>query len=197
MSEKSKREQQQKWLRTSHSCTTSWSLIVTQKSQSGQTLTFEPSALVQLKMCGASQHKPNRSKSTSPTFDRGGVFVKACPMLIARTRMQQLHQSQQLQQPEGWHFVPDTILPGYQWAPQWVPVRTPTVHRGPISGKAVGGPITVQHSNTEFNTAVTRRRNTANTVAEQCRSRARTLAARALMTTVCCVMTGQRNEETH
>ena len=28
------------------------------------------------------------------------------------------------QQPEGWRFVPDTILPGYQWAPQWVPTRT-------------------------------------------------------------------------
>ena len=37
-----------------------------------------------LKMCGASQYKPNRSKSTSRTLDRGGVFVKACPMLIAR-----------------------------------------------------------------------------------------------------------------
>ena len=48
-----------------------------------------------MKMCGASQYKPNRSKSTSRTFDRGGVFVKACPMLIARTHMQ---QSQQLQQ---------------------------------------------------------------------------------------------------
>ena len=36
------------------------------------------------RMCGASQYKPNRSKSTSRTFDRGGVFVKACPMLIAR-----------------------------------------------------------------------------------------------------------------
>ena len=148
MSEKSKREQQQKWLRTSHSCTTSWCLVVTQKSQSGQTLTFEPSALVQLKMCGASRYKPNRSKSTSRTFDRGGVFVKACPMLIARARMQQLQQSQQLQQPEGWRFVLDTILPGYQWAPQWVPARTPTVHWGPISGKAVGGPNTVQHSST-------------------------------------------------
>ena len=52
------------------------------------------------------------------------------------------------QQPEGWRFVPDTILPGYQWAPQWVPARTPTVHLGPISGKAVGGPNTVQHSST-------------------------------------------------
>ena len=66
------------------------------------------------------------------------VFVKA---LTARM--------QQLQQPEGWRFVPHTILPGYQWAPQWVPARTPTVHRGPISGKAVGGPITVQHSSEE------------------------------------------------
>ena len=47
-----------------------------------------------------------------------------------------------------WRFVPDTILPGYQWAPQWVPARTPTVHWGPISGKAVGGPNTVQHSST-------------------------------------------------
>ena len=79
------------------------------------------------------------------TFDPGGVFVKACPMLT-RARMQQLqqlHQSQQLKQPECWRFVLDTILPGYQWAPQWVPVRTPTVHWGPISGKAVGGPLTV------------------------------------------------------
>ena len=30
MSEKSKGEQQQKWLRTSHSCTTSWLLVLTQ-----------------------------------------------------------------------------------------------------------------------------------------------------------------------
>ena len=52
------------------------------------------------------------------------------------------------QQPKSWRFVPDTILPGYQWALRWVPARTPTVHWGPISGKAVGGPNTVQHSNT-------------------------------------------------
>ena len=124
MSKKSKREQQQKWLRTSHSCTTSWLLVLTQKSQSGQILIFEPllccngrcSAMrvlqqqvneftdfdnqenvpsvdtleltlfdvkskssqiwsklrrnvrvhkFRLKMCGASQYKPNRSKSTS------------------------------------------------------------------------------------------------------------------------------------
>ena len=125
----------------------------------------------------------------------GSLFVKACPMLIARAFMQQLQQSQQLQQPEGWRFAPDTILLGYQWASSWVPVRTLTVHWGPISGKAVGGLITVQHSGTEFNTAVTRRRNTANMVAEQCRSRARTLGGRALLTRVCCGMTGPRNEE--
>ena len=92
------------------------------------------------------------------------------------------------QQPEGWRFVPDAILPGYQWAPQWVPARTPTVHWGPISKKAVGGP------RTQFNTRV-QCRNTANMVAEQCRSRAGALAARALLTRVYCVMTGHRNEE--
>ena len=44
------------------------------------------------------------------------------------------------QQPEGWRFVPDTILPGYRRAPQWVPARTPTVRWGLVSWKAVGGP---------------------------------------------------------
>ena len=55
------------------------------------------------------------------------------------------------------------------------------------SGKAVGGPNTVQHSSKE--------QKQANMVVEQCRSKARMLAARALLTRVCCVMTGQRNEE--
>ena len=59
------------------------------------------------------------------------------------------------QQPEGWRCVPDTILPGYQWAPQCVLARTPTVHWGPISGKAVGGPITVQHSSERAETRQT------------------------------------------
>ena len=78
------------------------------------------------------------------------------------------------QQPEGWRFVPDTILPGYQWAPQWVPARTPTVHWGPISGKAVGGPNIVQHSST---------------VQKHGKHGSGALAARALVTRVCCVMT--------
>ena len=37
-----------------------------------------------LEMCGASQYKPNRPKSTARVFDRGGVFVKACPMKVDR-----------------------------------------------------------------------------------------------------------------
>ena len=68
-------------------------------------------ALVQLEMCGASQYKPNRPKSTARVFDRGGVFVKACPMLIARTRMQQLKQSQQLQQQSSQRVGALSLIP--------------------------------------------------------------------------------------
>ena len=155
MSEKSKREQQQKWLRTSHSCTTSWLLVVTQKSQSGQTLTFEPSALVQLKMCGASQYKPNRSKSTSRIFDRGGVFVKACPMLTARAHA--CSSCSSLSSCSSQRVGALSLIPSCLGisAPQWVPARTPTVHWGPISGKAVGGPNTVQHSSKRAETRQT------------------------------------------
>ena len=42
---------------------------------------------------------------------------------------------------KGWRFVPDAILPGHRRAPQWVPARTPTVHWGLNSRKAVGGPF--------------------------------------------------------
>ena len=42
---------------------------------------------------------------------------------------------------KGWRFVPDAILPGHWRAPQWVPARTPTVHWGLNSRKAVGGPF--------------------------------------------------------
>ena len=66
-----------------------------------------------LKMCGATQYNPNRSKSTLRTFDRGCVFVAPCSMFIARAHMQQSQQLQQQSssQREGWRFVPDTILP--------------------------------------------------------------------------------------
>ena len=101
-----------------------------------------------LKMCGASQYKPNRSKFTSRTFDRGGVCGSMSNVDRTRTHAAVSAVAAAEQQPEGWRFVLDTILPGYQWAPQWVPARTPTVHWGPISGKAVGGPNTVQHSST-------------------------------------------------
>ena len=56
---------------------------------------------------------------------------------------------------KGWRFVPDAILPGHPRAPQWVPARTHTVHWGPDSGKAVGGP---SRSDSRY---------TANMVAEQ------------------------------
>ena len=60
--------------------------------------------------------------------------------VVAQSVQPRLAAQQSEQQPEGWRVVPDTILHGYQWAPQWVPARTPTVHWGPTNGKAVGGP---------------------------------------------------------
>ena len=81
------------------------------------------------------------------------LFVKACPMHVDRARthaaVEAVSAVAAAEQQEGWRFVPDTILPGYQWAPQWVPARTPTVHWGPISGKAVGGPNSVQHNRSQ------------------------------------------------
>ncbi len=81
------------------------------------------------------------------------LFVKACPIYVDRAHthaaVEAVSAVAAAEQPEGWRFVPDTILPGYQWAPQWVPARTPTVHWGPISGKAVGGQNTVQHSRSQ------------------------------------------------
>ena len=67
-----------------------------------------------------------------------------------RTRMHTavIAVSVQLQQQSSSQRVGALSLLGYQWAPQWVPARTPTVHWSPISGKAVGGPNTVQHSST-------------------------------------------------
>ena len=74
-------------------------------------------------------------------FTPPSLFVAARSMMVARAHTQPAQcNAAAEQQPEGWRFVPDTILPGYWWAPQWVPARTPTVHWCPISGKAVGGP---------------------------------------------------------
>ena len=99
-------------------------------------------------------------------------------MLITRAHVQ---QSQQLQQQSRSQRVGAlSLLPGYQWAPQWVPARKPTVHWGPISGKAVGGPNTVQHSST---------------VQKHGKHGSGALATRALATRVCCVMTGPGSEE--
>ena len=54
------------------------------------------------------------------------MLVAACPMFVAHTHAAVSAVAAAEQQPEGWRFVPDTILPG----------------------KAVGGPNTVQHSST-------------------------------------------------
>ena len=74
--------------------------------------------------------------------------MKACPMYVDRAHTHAAVEAVSAvaaaeQQPEGWRFVFDTILLGYQSAPQWVPAMTPTVHWGTIRGKAVGGPNTV------------------------------------------------------
>ena len=50
------------------------------------------------------------------------------------------------EQPEGWRFVPDTFLPGYQWAPQWVPARTPRGTLGPDQREGRGWP---EHSSAQ------------------------------------------------
>ena len=94
------------------------------------------------------------------------------------------------QQPEGWRFVPDTILPGYQWAPQWVPARTPTVHWGPISGKAVGGPNTVQQSSTVQKHG----KHGSGAMSIQ----GKNVGSKSTVDeSLLCYMTGQRNERTH
>ena len=97
-------------------------------------------------------------------------------MLIARTRMQQLKQSQQLQQQSSQRVGALSLIP------QWVPARTPTVHWGPISGKAVGGPNTVQNRRSQCE------KHTKNGSGGMSIQGARALATRALSTRVCCVM---------
>ena len=101
-------------------------------------------------------------------------------------------QHSQQQQPEGWRFVPDTILPGYRRAPQWVPAKTPTVHLGPDQREGRGWPIKIRQHSKQC-------RNTPNMVAEQCRSRARapmTSAAEVLQDYCTCAHMTERNAGT-
>ena len=42
---------------------------------------------------------------------------------------------------KGWRFVPDAILLGHRRARLWLVARTPTVHWGLNSRKAVGAPF--------------------------------------------------------
>ena len=65
-------------------------------------------------------------------------------MYFDRTRTRMLQQSSS-QRVGALSLIPSCL--GISGHPS-VPTRTPTVHWGPISGKAVGGPNTVQHSST-------------------------------------------------
>ena len=72
------------------------------------------------------------------------------------------------QQPEGWRFVPDTILPGYQWDTPVGPGKDTHGTLGPDQRESRGWPM---RSDSTVHSAETR----PNMVAEQCRSRARAL----------------------
>ena len=114
--------------------------------------------------------------------------MKACPMLIARAHMQQSEQLQQQsssQRVGALSLIPFCLGISGHSSGSW------QGHPRYTGARSVGRPWVAR---TQFNTAV-QCRNTANMVAEQCRSRPGALAARALLTRVHCVVTGQRNEE--
>ena len=105
---------------------------------------------------GASQYKPNRSKSTTRTFERGSVFVASCPMLITHAHMQ---QSQQLQQQSSSQRVGAlSLIPsclGISGHPSGSWQRHPRC----AGARSAGRPWVAR---TQFSTAVQCCRNTAN-----------------------------------
>ena len=112
---------------------------------------------------------------------RVSVFVKACPMLIALAHMQQSQQlQQQLQQQSSSQRVGALSLIPFCLGISGHPSGSRQGHPR-YTGARSAGRLWV--ARTQFSTAV-QCRNTANMVAEQCRSRARALAARALLTRV-------------
>ncbi len=104
-------------------------------------------------------------------------------MLIARTRMLQLKQSQQLQQQSSQRVGALSLTPsclgisGHSSGSR-------QGHPRYTGARSAGRPWVAR---TQFSTADHSVRNTPSMVAEQCRSRARALAKRALLTRVCCV----------
>ena len=89
-------------------------------------------------MCGATQCKPNRSKSTAHAFDRGGVFVAACSTWShAHTRT----QLSAMQHESSSQRVGALLIHRPAWVDQHTGGSrlTPTVHPCP-KGMAVGGP---------------------------------------------------------
>ena len=103
-------------------------------------------------------------------------------MLIARTRMQQLKQSHQLQQQSN-QMVGALSLILSCLGISAHPSGSRQGHPRYIGARSAGRPWVAR---TQFSTADHSVKNTPNMVAEQCRSRARALPTRALLTRVCC-----------
>ena len=83
--------------------------------------------------------QPSRPTPTPRVLDRRDVFGSTCQFRLSSAAAVQQQCSSAAD--KGWRFVPDTVLPGHRRVPQWVPARTPTVHWGLKSRKAVGGPF--------------------------------------------------------
>ena len=113
-------------------------------------------------------------------------------MLIARTRMRQLKQSQQLQQQSSSQRVGALSLIPSCLGISGHPSRSRQGHPRYTGARSAGRPWVAR---TQFSTADHSVRNTPNMVAEERRSRARALATRALLTRVCCDYGGPRDEE--
>ena len=94
-----------------------------------------------LKMCGATQYKPNRPKSTARTFDRGSAFVAACSIWShAHTcsSLSSCSSSCSSQRVGALSLIPSCLgISGHSSESRQ---RHPRYVWGPISGKAVGGP---------------------------------------------------------
>ena len=106
--------------------------------------------------------------------------------------MQQLKQSQQLQQQSSSQRVGALSLIPSCLGISGHPSGSRQGHPRYAGARPAGRPWVAR---TQFSKSDHSVRNTPNMVAEQCRSRARALATRALLTRVCCDYEGPRDEE--
>ena len=134
-------------------------------------------------------HKKKEKLFFQSHMDESNLFVKACPMLIARAHMQ---QSQRLQQQSNSKRVGALSLIPFCLGISGHPSGSRQGHPRYTGARTAGRPWVAR---TQFSTAV-QCRNTANMVAERCRSGAGALAARALLTRVLCY-DGSQKRRTH